>query len=144
MDEPNYNITDSSGTIVGQIGVNANGDPVVSKPGGGSVVVTDDGVEIPGDASVGGSFSTDNLSLEPIQQITTSMSPGETKAGLGNIAADTSDDLIVTAMPLELTDSQAYDTGFSTFGNKLRVRLTETQNGSGGPWDVKILVFKLR
>ena len=58
MDEPNYNITDSSGTVVGQIGVNGDGDPVVSKPGGGAVVVTDNGVKIPGDASVEGSFST--------------------------------------------------------------------------------------
>ena len=58
MDEPNYNITDSSGTVVGQIGVTSGGDPIVSKPGGGSVIVTDDGVEIPGDADVGGSLST--------------------------------------------------------------------------------------
>ena len=63
MDEPNYNITDSSGTVVGQIGVTSGGDPIVSKPGGGSVIVTDDGVEIPGDADVGGSLSTEKANI---------------------------------------------------------------------------------
>lgn len=48
MDEPNYNLTNPDGELVGQIGVNNDGNPVVSKPGGGEVVVTDDGVEVPG------------------------------------------------------------------------------------------------
>jgi hypothetical protein len=64
MDEPNYQITDSSGTVVGEIGVDANGDPVVSKPGGGEVIVTDDGVRISGDAEVDGLFSTVEVPLD--------------------------------------------------------------------------------
>lgn len=54
MNEPNYRLTNAEGQVVGEIGVDGNGNPVVSNPGGGSVTVTDSGIETP-------SVSTENL-----------------------------------------------------------------------------------
>lgn len=55
-----YEITDENGNVVGTVGTDASGNPTVSKSGGGTVTITDDGLETDsvstGDLSYDGSL----------------------------------------------------------------------------------------
>ena len=46
MQEPNYNITDGNGDLVGQVGTNSNGDILVEHSSGEQAVLSDSGLAV--------------------------------------------------------------------------------------------------
>ncbi|WP_143420909.1 hypothetical protein [Halorubrum halodurans] len=132
MDEPNYQITDSSGTVVGEIGADANGDPVVSKPGGGEVIITDDGVRIPGDAEVDGLFSTEDVNSILYNPDRGNFSTSaDFQSFLDSISAGTSNQrTVVSVKPGSLLDSFSIPENTIIYLNGSQVR-PNSDPGSG-------------
>lgn len=68
MDEPNYQITDASGTVIGEIGETNSGGVAIEHASSGETAVLDaDGLDV-------GSVSTDELFTEPAAAILTKTS----------------------------------------------------------------------